>query len=414
MKKRQIIGSFIIVPLLLSSLLFIDCARCGAASSTQGNTGNAVNNTHISSDVNESELSSIDGVLDNVSTDAVPGTAVASTPASRTTPAGATPSQPAASTPASTIVAETPIAEAETRSVIDTVPEIVPAQPDPVVPIAQEPVVIVPPPPPPPPPPRSDYPGGFIRITGGTFSMGSNTNERGRSADEAPVRQITLSPFMIAKYPVTQAEYREIMGSNPSHFRGDTLPVEQVDWYSAIEYCNRRSQRENLRTVYTVIVDNEGIRTITWDRQANGYRLPTEAEWEFACRAGTTTAYFTGDEITTNQANFNGSDPHNTHFRGENRQRTIPVNTFTANRFGIYDMTGNVYEWCWDRYAIYRDLGITNNTNTPGPETGILRVLRGGAWNTSMTQLRSAARFRYSPEDTALNNVGFRVARNAN
>ena len=142
----------------------------------------------------------------------------------------------------------------------------------------------------------------MVRIEGGTFTMGSPANEPNRDSDEIQ-RQVTVSAFYMSRYEITQREYQEIMGENPSHFKGDNLPVENVTWFKAVEYCNRRSHREGLTLAYRIDGNN-----VTWNRDATGYRLPTEAEWEYACRAGTRTAYNTGNNITTEQANFNGSN----------------------------------------------------------------------------------------------------------
>ncbi|GBU28681.1 hypothetical protein R84B8_02241 [Treponema sp. R8-4-B8] len=149
----------------------------------------------------------------------------------------------------------------------------------------------------------ASIPAGMVFIQGGTFTMGSPTNEPGRSSYEVQ-HQVTVSSFYMGKYEVTQKEYKEIMGTNPSNFKGDNLPVEQVSWYDAIEYCNKRSQKEGLTPAYT----RNGYN-VTWNKNANGYRLPTEAEWEYACRAGTTTPFSTGNNVTTSQANYDGNYP---------------------------------------------------------------------------------------------------------
>ncbi|MCL2442930.1 MAG: formylglycine-generating enzyme family protein [Treponema sp.] len=233
---------------------------------------------------------------------------------------------------------------------------------------------------------------GFVRINGGTFTMGSPANEAGRESDEIQ-RQVTISAFQMSRYPVTQGEYQEIMGTNPSHFRGDNLPVEQVSWFDAIDYCNRRSQREGLTPAYTISGSGNN-RTVTWNRNANGYRLPTEAEWEYACRAGTTTAYNTGANITTSQANFDS-------------ERTTPVDRYPANRWGLYDMHGNVLEWCWDWYGAYASGAQTNPT---GAVSGDNRVIRGGSWHISVGLTRSASRVHSYPS-LRYDFVGFRLLR---
>jgi len=249
---------------------------------------------------------------------------------------------------------------------------------------------------------------GFILITGGTFNMGSPTREVGRGAAEGPQHRVTLSPFYMGKYPVTQREYQEIMRRNPSRFKGDNLPVENVSWFDAIEYCNRRSQRDGLTPVYT-IRGSGANRTVTWNRNANGYRLPTEAEWEYACRAGTTTTFNTGNNITTNQANYDGRHPYNRNAAGIYRETTTTVGSFAANRWGLFDMHGNVYEWCWDWFSDYTS---TAKTNPHGPSSGIYRILRGGSYFVGADHQRSAFRAGFF-ESLESSDVGFRIVTNA-
>lgn len=145
---------------------------------------------------------------------------------------------------------------------------------------------------------------GLVLIPGGTFTMGSPAGERQRHEDER-AHKVALSPFYLSPYEVTQAEYESVMGANPSRFTGDNLPVETVTWYDAIEYCNARSEREGLTPAYTV-----SGNTVSWNRAADGYRLPTEAEWEYAARAGTTGVFPWGDRITSDNANFEGTYPY--------------------------------------------------------------------------------------------------------
>jgi len=241
----------------------------------------------------------------------------------------------------------------------------------------------------------------MVRIQGGTFTMGSPTNEPNRVNDEVQ-HQVTVSSFYMGKYEVTQKEYQEVMGVNPSNFRGDNLPVENVSWYDAVEYCNRRSKKEGLTPAYTKNGDN-----VTWNRNANGYRLPTEAEWEYACRAGTATPFSTGNNIITSQANYDGNYPYNNNAKGEYREKTMPVGSFTPNVWGLYDMHGNVSEWCWDWYSGYSSGYQTDPT---GAVTGSGRVVRGGDWYNDGRYLRSAFRNYFNP----LNRyyyIGFRLVR---
>jgi formylglycine-generating enzyme required for sulfatase activity len=242
---------------------------------------------------------------------------------------------------------------------------------------------------------------GMVRIPGGTFMMGSPDSEPERGGDEVQ-HSVTVSSFLMGRYEVTQREYQEVMGWNPSSFSGDNLPVEYVSWYDAIEYCNARSQREGLTPAYTISGSN-----VTWDRSANGYRLPTEAEWEYACRAGTSTPFSTGNNITTSQANYDGNYPYNGNPKGTYREKTTEVGSFAPNAWGLYDMHGNVWEWCWDWYGDYTS---GSQTDPGGPYTGADRVLRGGCWYSNGRDLRSAYRGRYYPSNRNV-NLGFRLVR---
>ena len=244
------------------------------------------------------------------------------------------------------------------------------------------------PPLPPPPRPEPVLPG-MVWIRGGSFLMGSPANEG--YSNERPQRRVTVSDFYLGRYEVTQKEYQEIMGTNPSSFKGDNLPVENVSWFDAVEYCNRLSRREGLAPAYTI-----SGTTVTWNRNANGYRLPTEAEWEYACRAGTTTPYNTGNTITTSQANFSWS-----------AQGTTPVGTYSPNAWGLYDMHGNVWEWCYDRYGSYSTSDLSNPL---GASSGSDRVIRGGSWSPSAQYLRSAYRY-YGTPAYRYGNLGFRLVR---
>ncbi|MDR2729819.1 MAG: SUMF1/EgtB/PvdO family nonheme iron enzyme [Treponema sp.] len=242
----------------------------------------------------------------------------------------------------------------------------------------------------------------MVRINGGTFMMGSPSNEPNRDSGEVQ-HQVTVSSFYMGKYEVTQKEYQEVMGTNPSYFKGDNLPVEKVSWYDAVEYCNKRSQREGLTPAYTINGTN-----VTWNRNANGYRLPTEAEWEYTCRAGTTTPFSTGNNITTNQANYDGNYPYNNNAKGEYRSKTTTVGSFAPNAWGLYDMHGNVWEWCWDWYEGYSS---GSQTDPVGAVSGTDRVNRGGGWYDWAVEARSAYRDYYTPSYRN-GDIGFRLVRN--
>lgn len=257
-------------------------------------------------------------------------------------------------------------------------------------------------------------PENFVLISGGIFEMGSPDTEAWRSEDETQ-HIVTVSDFYMSMYEVTQAEYTEVIGSNPSSFSGDMLPVETVSWLDAIRYCNARSELEGLQPAYSI----EG-QTVTWNRSADGYRLPTEAEWEYACRAGTTTPFHTENSISAEEANYYGHYPYeieNNYFSqsnldtkpGEYRQTTVDVSSFSPNGWGLYNMHGNVGEWVWDYYGAY---SAKEQNNPTGPETGTLRIYRGGGWNDFAKNMRSAYRAAMA-EDKSSFNIGIRLVRNA-
>ena len=256
-------------------------------------------------------------------------------------------------------------------------------------------------------------PDGFVSISGGTFTMGSPEDEGWRSDDETQ-HTVKVSDFYMSRFELTQKEYREVMGENPSNFTGDDLPVENISWYDAIAYCNARSEKEDLTPAYTV----DGT-TVTWNREANGYRLPTEAEWEYACRAGTSTPFYIAASPSAEEANYYGHYPYgieDNYFSqgnltvkpGQYRQKTVPVDSFAPNPYGLYNMHGNVSEWVWDYYGAYK----TESQNDPtGAETGTLRVYRGGGWNDFAKNLRSAYRAAMEADHGSF-NLGMRLVRN--
>jgi formylglycine-generating enzyme required for sulfatase activity len=248
--------------------------------------------------------------------------------------------------------------------------------------------------------------GAFMEtvwIDGGNFEMGSPEDEVGRFDDERPQHRVTLTGFYMGKYPVTQEQYEAVMGTNPSGFKAAVsredagkLPVEQVTWYDAVEFCNKLSQFEGLTPVYTIRgrTPSEGYpvtnATVTADLSKNGYRLPTEAQWEYACRAGTKTAYYTGASISYDTGWYNANSGNTTHQVG----KKLP------NDWGLYDMHGNVWEWCGDQFSDY----------LTGATLGDTRVNRGGSWYSSPESLRSACRNADLPS-TQFANLGFRVVR---
>lgn len=261
---------------------------------------------------------------------------------------------------------------------------------------------------------ETDIEDGFIRITGGSFLMGSPEDEAWRSDDETQ-HSVTVSDFYMSPYEVTQKEYEDAMGNNPSSFSGDDLPVESVSWLDAVSYCNVRSQQEGLTPVY--VIDGQNV---SWDRSADGYRLPTEAEWEYACRAGTTTPFYMENSPSAEEANYYGHYPYgieDNYFSqsnlevkpGEYRETTVAVESFSANPYGLYNMHGNVAEWTWDIYGAYPD---GEQIDPIGADSGTRRVYRGGGWNDFAKNMRSAYRAMMD-QDKGSFNIGIRLVRNA-
>ena len=253
---------------------------------------------------------------------------------------------------------------------------------------------------------------GFVLLEGGSFAMGSPDSERQRGADEIS-HEVTVSAFYADPFEVTQKDYEAVMGENPSFFSGDDLPVENVTWYDAVEYCNRLSEIRGLTPAYRV-----DAGTVSWNRAADGYRLLTEAEWEYAARGGTETIYSFGNQVHSDFANFEGSYPYLIEenyvsrrdpevVTSRNRGTTIGVDELPPNAFGLYHMHGNVAEWCFDYYGEY---DLDDSVDPAGAASGSLRVNRGGSYNDFGKHLRSAYRSATNPMD-ADQNLGFRICR---
>lgn len=232
----------------------------------------------------------------------------------------------------------------------------------------------------------------MMLIPAGTFLMGSPDDELGRRDNEGPQHEVGVSQFFMSKYPVTQAQWKAVaampevnrsLKPNPSNFKGEQLPVEKVNWYEAVEFCDRLTLHTN--------------------RQ---YRLPTEAEWEYACRAGTTTPFYFGDSITTDLVNYRGTDNEQYGWsgsygdgpKGEYRDKTTPVGQLdTPNAYGLCDMHGNVCEWCQDHWHdSYKGSPIDGSAWTEGGNTN-RRVIRGGSWIGNPENCRSAYRISNFP-----------------
>lgn len=259
----------------------------------------------------------------------------------------------------------------------------------------------------------------LVSIPAGVFEMGSPPEEPGRDPIEIPHPVTLTRGFYLSDHEVTQADFERTMGWNLSIFRHAGNPVESVTWFDALDYCNRVSTREGLRPAYRMTEVRRTVlhitqATVAWDDSANGFRLPTEAEWEFACRAGTTTAFHSGPitEIQCQPLDPNldrvGCYCGNSVLSvGLDRREPIPVRQKGRNGYRLYDMHGNVEEWCWDWYGAYPAGPVTD---PEGPVTGADRAVRGGSWDYYAQHCRSAARTSIPPGATA-SVLGFRMAR---
>lgn len=244
----------------------------------------------------------------------------------------------------------------------------------------------------------------LVKIPGGRFRMGSPNSESDRYEDEGPQHGVQISGVWIGEYPVTQAQWRAVaalpkverdLDADPANFKGDNRPVEKVSWDEAVEFCQRLSRHSG-----------------------RDYRLPSEAEWEYACRAGTTTPFHLGETITTDLANYRGTaweyegktypGSYGQGPKGKFREETTNVGNFPANGFGLYDMHGNVWEWCADhRHDSYKD-APTNGRVWLSSDDSNLRLVRGGSWLFIPALCRSASR-NWVARDIQTDNLGFRV-----
>jgi formylglycine-generating enzyme required for sulfatase activity len=237
----------------------------------------------------------------------------------------------------------------------------------------------------------------MVHIPGGKFLMGAPSGEKDSRNSQRPQHQVNVPPFWMGKYPVTQAQWRAVaslprveqeLEPDPSKFKGNDHPVEQVSWLDAVEFCQRLS------------------RAIGKD-----YRLPSEAEWEYACRARTTTPFYFGETITTDIANYDGNYTYAQEQKGQYRKKTTPVGSFPPNGFGLYDLHGNVWEWCADNWHNNYEGAPTDGRAWLDKNENQYQVLRGGSWNYFPDNCRSAYRYYDIRRRVNINyNIGFRVA----
>jgi len=227
-----------------------------------------------------------------------------------------------------------------------------------------------------------------VRIESGSFLMGSLA-----SYDESPVHQVEISSsFFIAKYEVSQRLYETVMDKNPSKAKDWQLPVDSISWLDAVKFCNKLSILQGLDSCYSITESS-----VTWLKDKNGWRLPTEAEWEYACRAGTT-GNFSGTGDINEMGWYNANSGYKSHPRGYKK----------PNQFDIYDMHGNLWEWCWDFYS-YNYYSSSPQIDPKGPTAGERRVLRGGSFSAGQNYARSSN--RELPDDL-FTNIGIRIVKN--
>lgn len=253
----------------------------------------------------------------------------------------------------------------------------------------------------------------MVSVPGGSFQMGSPEGTPDSESDERPVHTVNLSGFQMSKYEVTQGQYLAVTSNSPSYFSGTTLPVETVTWYDAVEFCNKLSEREGYQEVYTITGRTPASgypitsATVTMDMTRNGYRLPTEAEWEYAARGGDGSPenYTYAGSNDINAVAWWG---YNALYGGNATETTHVVGTKAQNGLGLHDMSGNVSEWVWDWYAGSYPSG--EQTDPMGASSGDFRMSRGGSWSDDAVYCRSAIRHSGSPLNRG-NFLGFRVVR---
>ncbi|MCV3215638.1 formylglycine-generating enzyme family protein [Plectonema radiosum NIES-515] len=235
----------------------------------------------------------------------------------------------------------------------------------------------------------------MVYIPGGEFLMGSPESEGKRYSNERPRHSVTVKPFFMSKHPITQAQWREVanwsevrqkLKKSPSRNGGKSHPISQISWFDAVEFCDRLS-----------------------GKTGHSYRLPTEAEWEYACRAGTTTPFHFGETITSDLANYDGSYLYGSEKKGIYREKTTPVGSLqVANSFGLFDMHGLVWEWCLDHWHNNYNNAPTNEDAWLDSSENQIRVMRGGSWLNDPYSCRSSSRLQKNASDKS-NNIGFRI-----
>jgi formylglycine-generating enzyme required for sulfatase activity len=235
----------------------------------------------------------------------------------------------------------------------------------------------------------------MILVEGGSFTMGSPSSELNRGGNEGPQHDVSVSNFYLGIYEVTQKEWSTVMETNPSYNKGDNLPVENITWYEAVQYCNARSVKENLIPAYSI---NKNV--VDWNSAANGYRLPTEAEWEYAAKGGNK------DKVTFLYAGSNTADTVGWH--SGNSKESQRGGRKAPNSLGFYDLSGNVGEMCWDMHGTYN---TAPQIDPHGASSGGYHVGRGGCWYYDVQYLRTSFRAYIDPSTRYL-MVGFRLARN--
>src|SRR5574341_394347 len=224
----------------------------------------------------------------------------------------------------------------------------------------------------------------LVWIPGGTFLMGSLRSQG--YDDEHPQRRVTVAPFLIGKYPVTQEQWQSLMGKSSSRFKGARRPVENVSWQEAGRFCERLSRTTG-----------------------RAYHLPSEAQWEYACRAGTSTPFYFGETLTTDVANYNGEFTFRSEPKGVYRHETTEVGCFPPNAMGMFDLHGNIWEWCSDAWHDNYEGAPTDERAWELKGDAALRVARGGCWHDTPDVCRSAARLKMAANEGD-DIVGFRVA----